>query len=155
MKVELYNSVMWSELKTIIIFGCIFLGVVAVVIPTFIIPFFRSTEKEDRNSARFICVVFLIVVLFSVGYIIPRILDITQQSYIRYEGIITVDDICISSGGKNPYYATITLPNEASPQKYKIKCSYEIFSSVNEGTFYGYVVISKHTQLVLDWGVLQ
>ena len=150
-----YDAIMYGEIKTTCIFLIVLLCFALLVIPIFIIPFSKSKEKDDKTSAKFIALLLLVTFLVGVVSLIPEILDIHQKAYIRYEGFLIIDDMHISSGGKNPYYATIVLPDESDSKKYKVKCSYEVFSSMNEGQIYGYVVISKHTQFVLDWGILQ
>ncbi|MBR3894842.1 MAG: hypothetical protein IKJ35_06815 [Clostridia bacterium] len=155
MEYSAYDAIVYGDIKTTCIFLVVLLCFAVFVIPLFIIPFSKSKDKEDKTSAKLIALLLLITFLAGAVSLIPGILDITQDSYVRFEGFIIVEEMHISSGGKNPYYATITLPNESDSKKYKVKCSYEVFSSMDEGQVYGYVVISKHTQFVLDWGILQ
>lgn len=152
MEYSAYDAIIYDEIKTTCIFLIVLLCFSLFVIPLFVIPFSKSKDKEDKKSAKFIALLLLITFLAGAVSLIPGILDITQKSYVRYEGNLIIDEMHISSGGKNPYYATITLPNASDSKKYKVKCSYEVFSSMEEGQIYGYVVISKHTQYVLDWG---
>lgn len=154
MEYSAYDAIVYGEIKTTCIFLIVLLCFALFVIPLFIIPFSKSKDKEDKTSAKFIALLLLITFLAGAVSLIPGILDIHQGAYTRYEGVFIIDEMHISSGGKNPYYATITLPNVSDSKKYKVKCSYEVFSSMTEGQVYGYVVISKHTQFVLDWGRL-
>jgi len=139
-----YDQVLSSEVTEIAVLTCI-LVILGVIISCFAI----ESLKQHKNDNAIACgaFVFIIIVAFVIAlvYSIPCILDIKEQSYIRYEGVFYVTDGEYDlRAGSQPL---IKFDDEENSERFKVRCN----TYLSNGCHEGYIIYSKRSKRIVEW----
>ncbi len=106
-------------------------------------------EFRDRLIAFIFVFAILTGTIVATGiYIVSIRLDVAEEAYVTYEGEFWVEDTNYGRGGPS---VQIRFPNDAKARVYKLN-GYLDSCFEEENAYDGYVVYSKRSKIIVDWG---
>ena len=76
------------------------------------------------------------------------ILDVNEGDYITYKGEFTIESLSYAS--KGGYTAYVKISNSEKAKRYRFNPNLEYWEE--DTTYDGYVVYSKRSKIIVDWG---
>ena len=144
MNTELYSSFL-SHSMYLFIGWIVFFLIAMLVMLYFFICDIRERDKEGTICNGIVVAIVVFCVIACTWLSINLKLDISKNSYIKYEGEYFVE----SSGSGKHAVAHVRFSNESKTRRYEY---YENPGYLPEGHHEGYVIYSKRSKRIVDWG---
>ena len=173
-----YNHILNGYARTLTV-GILVLIIFAIIFGAFIVDtIIKGCTQKKRNSLKRIydlkkkkwikkkrkalskkdfwdrLVAFTLVFVILIGTIVAVVinivsirLDISEETYVTYEGEFWVEDTNYGRGGPS---VTLIFQNDKKAKTYKVNPYLDSFEEKN--AYSGYVVYSKRSKIILDWG---
>ena len=139
-----YSKYLLDTITEVIIMNIIIL-IIALIFIFLLISSIRKKEKQSICINSIILAIICFVIIGSVVYIIPFVIDIRDKSYIKYEGEYYVESI--QDTGVIGAISHVKMGN-GEIQKYEFIPNPDYWQ---EGKYQGYIVYSKRSRVILEW----
>lgn len=139
-----YDQYLLSEISIIGVLLCL-LVILAVVIACFGIKYLKSHQNKNAIACGAFFSMIIVACIVSLVCSMPYISDITDQSYIKYEGVFYVTDGEYDlRAGSQPL---IKFANKQNSERFKVCCN----TYLSNGCHEGYIIYSKRSKMIVEW----
>jgi hypothetical protein len=139
-----YDQYLTGEITITAVLLCVLI-IAGLIITRFGIEYYKKHQTDDAIACGAVVLIAIVVCIVGLVYSIPAILDIKDQSYIRYEGVFYVTDGEYDlRAGSQPL---IKFDDEENSERFKVRCN----TYLSNGCHEGYIVYSKRSKKIVEW----